>query len=74
MSIPEYAYDMKEDTYKALTNLPYMCGASKAYLIKDAEKAAQISVTDFLALSAMPRKPTVLTMSPLTSHPSLELT
>jgi len=56
MSIPEYAYDMKEDTYKALTNLPYMCGASKAYLIKDAEKAAQISVTDFLALSADAQK------------------
>lgn len=56
MSIPEYAYDMKEETYKALTNLPYMCGASKAYLIKDAEKAAQISVTDFLALSADAQK------------------
>lgn len=43
---------MKEETYVKLTNLPYMCGASKAYLIKDAEAAAKISVTDFLALSA----------------------
>lgn len=43
---------MKNEQYVLLENLPYMCGQSKAYLIKDAEAAAKISVTDFLALSA----------------------
>jgi len=31
---------------------PYMCGQTKAYLIKDPVAAAQISVDDFLKLSA----------------------